>query len=281
MVKRSYSDDRLGERCYISQDVCARIGLETWGDPVEVLYPETGARTILPVWPLREWDPPDSIALDMHSRELLNVETDDEIKVHSPVFDLVKPSSNFFDSFITRLKTAILDFFIGRHRVSLRVSQGFNQDEHRNIGRVSQDLMDVMGIEPGELATIQWKNRTHKLQLLLPPDDEEIESLTIKLPSTERDQIAASIGDAVRTYRNMAYTFKKNMALSIFGVLGVLIGVFTIIDTLDIFGRYGPIVGDGYLFLIVVLTSVLVSIMTVWIMLYSERQAVTISESRR
>lgn len=260
-VKRAFADEHVGRRCYLHPDLFDMLGIDK-GEQVEVFSLETGGRSSLPVW---ESQVPNEgrqiVSVDGHTRRVLDIEVGDQVGVRN--------DSN--DRNLRGLRERLFSFFVNYRETALRVLPGFDRDEHRNIARINRDMMEFLGIEPGDKVKIRWQGDKATVQCLLPPEGENVAPLSIRLPSTERDRVGVSIYDSLELQRDTGYVFKKQIALSTLGVLGVIIGMFGILDSV----RFDPVVsflGTEASVALFVFAVLLVSVVVIWILLYPERQ---------
>ena len=260
---RSYADQFSGEVCYVHPDVRSDIGVDV-GATVEAHHTVTGGRHHLELRELRsDRESTDVVRIDGHSRRVLDVELGETVRLRKPKD--VEPTRRGFE-------TRLLDGLVGRRAVSLRVLPGLDRDEYRNIARINADTMRFLGIESGDIVTIEWKGRTATIRCMDPPEGTSVPPLSILLPSTERDRIDVSIYDACTVYRDVGYVFRKHLSLSTLGVLVVLLGAVQVVDVgaaIEGVSSAGELVA---LTVVAVLTVAAVALATVWLMLYPERQ---------
>lgn len=143
-----------------------------------------------------------------------------------------------------RFAERIGEFFVDYNAMHVRVLPGYNQDERRNTVRLDRKVIEQLGIEPGDRLVISWRDESLTAKCLPPlirdervvtegtdanhllrivdPNDGHPE---IFVPSTERDKVDTSVNDSVEIRRDMKYIFGKNVVVSIFSILAVIVGI--------------------------------------------------------
>lgn len=235
--------------CYLSEQVRAAVDA-TLGDYVEVYNPEHGGRMALRVRPLRATDEADKIRMSGQARNVLQTDTGDEVRVRECVH--AQPAQ-------LRWWERVLTPIVGFRQLDLKVRRGLDRDEHRNVVRISEDLIELLAIDPGDQIMLEW-NGTSTAVRCLSPEYDNLESMEIKVPSTIRDRFDVSIHDALHVRRNTLYILRKQVALSTLGILGVIVGTLQLAIYLDL--------AITTAFLI----SLIMSIVVVWLLLLPERQ---------
>lgn len=255
-----------GSVCYIHEATRRELGVEE-EDVVEVLNPTTGARICLPikvgdnVHYDEEW-----IRLDRNTRKLLGVEADRSDEVSGVQEVSVRVPADLTDRSRTARWWRRATEWLGRRfvdytTVRLRVTYGRDRDEDRNIVRLDPNTMKSLGIDEHDKAVLQWNKRQINARCLEDIEADGTGPLEVRVPSTERDKLEVSVGDCVDVRRNMRYAAGKKMAVSLLGILGVLLGsnqLLLVVDRLDM----APVIG---------LFSVL-SVVIAYFILLPERQ---------
>lgn len=245
-----YSDDVTGyDICYLGAGERDEIGIGV-GEAVEVYNPDTGGRFPLSVRELRQHEPNRKMRMSGQARNVLQRTTGDEVVVRKPVH--ARPASY-------SATEQILNHIVGFRQLGLRVSAGRDRDEHRNAVRLSPDVMELIAVEPGDQVILEWNNQKTSVRCLEPVDD-DLDSMTIKIPSTVRDRLDVSIYDAIHVRRNMGYKFQQQIALSTLGIIGVFVGSIQA----SIYVGLAP----SQMIPMIVLLSILV----VWLLLLPERR---------
>jgi hypothetical protein len=270
------------------------------GDVCELIDPRTGARIQLPIEAYRHKQRnKNTIRLNGITRNLLHVDSKDEGEKNT-IRLRVLTKVNEKDNIINRLKVWIryrlegLNIWIGRRFVDysyshFRVLRGYNRDEGRNVIRMNEDAMKGLGIEENDRVIISWIKEKKKIKrnvrcqsgweedrALEPAEssessDGETESLSIRVPSTERDNLSISVGDSISVRRDMRYQAGKQVALSAFGILGVIVGTNQLINM--IFDQISIAYIGTSIFSILVL-----SVATVWLIMSPIRQKCQVPE---
>lgn len=233
------------------------------GGSVELYNSETGGRIAVTVgFPHSN---PEVVRLDVRSRQALDLTTGDDVGVR--------------DISITRrtafgIKRWLLKRMVDTRQMPFYVQLGPDQDEYRNIVRISVDMMNFLGVEEGQDVTLTWRGQTTKAQCLATEFGDGDPPNTIKVPATKRDEIDVSVHDSVVVERDMWSIFREQMAVSTLGIFGVIIGTLQIAPLLDVqwlVNRLGLVpAGVGTAVLLVV-----VSVFVVWILLMPVRQQCT------
>lgn len=265
---------------YINAEDMASLDSVEPGDDCELINPETGSRIQVPLQTYRHQNyDRDTIRLNGITRKLLEIDSKDE--GDSNTVRLRVPTDDPEES--RGLTSAVADW-VGRHFVDysytqLRVLPGYDRDEGRNVVRMNEDAMEGLGIEEDDRVLIRWKGRVRNVRCQsgwaedqeLEPDEAsessygETESLSVRIPSTERDNLHISVGDSVQVRRDMSYQAGKQVSLSVFGILGVIVGTNQLISML--FEEVTLV------YVLASLLSVLVlSIATIWLILKPVRQ---------
>lgn len=256
---RTYDDEIDYRVCHIPRERMAALDL-TPGTEVEVFNPTTGGRIDVTVG--TPHDDEDLIRIDVRSRQALDLTPGDEIGFRTIELDVDDG---------TQLGERVLHQMVDSREMPFNVRLGPDQDEYRSIVRMTEDMMDFIGVEPGDNVVLEWRDETTRAQCLPTELDEDDPPNTIKVPSTQRDEITVSVHDAVTVERDMGYVFRKQMAVSMLGIFGVVFGALQTLSVLDlqqVLRRVGTVaVASG-----VVLSITLLSILVVWILLMPERQ---------
>ena len=258
------------------------------GDICELINPETGARTQLPIEPYKHKQQDDkTIRLDGITRKLLRVDSKDEGEnntIRMRVLTEFNQEKKNLDRFYTWIGRLFVDYSYSQ----FRVLPGYDRDEGRNVVRVNEDVMKGLGIEENDRIIMSWLKETEKKRnvrcqsgweedMELEPAESsesshgEDESLSIRVPSTERDNLNISVGDSIRVRRDMRYQAGKQVAFSAFGILGVIIGTNQLINM--IYDQISLIYIGTSIFSIIVL-----SVVTVWLIMSPIRQKCRVPE---
>jgi hypothetical protein len=207
--------------------------------------------------------------------------------------------------------TKILSKFVGFKRINAEVRPGYDRDEERGIARVDEETQQLLGISEGDRLVVEWNGLKHPLRCLTPPaespeivanadsnSNSDADSIPdhngslsdrtdtdtrvnttneIYLPTTERRKTYACINDVVDIRRDMSYTAINRITLSVFGIIGVLVGgeplftrLYAWLGTLET-PVPGGVLQDGGL----ALTVLAMSVFIIWLLLWPERQKVT------
>lgn len=276
---------------YITADDMDSLDKLQSGDLCEILNTETGDRIQLPIETYNHKNRRrNTIRLDGITRHLLDIESKDEGDGDGDSVRLrVLPDAGEESSPVERVSDWIdrrLDW-VGRRFVDYSVSNfqvlpGYDRDEGRNVIRMNRDAMKGLGIDENDRVLLSWfneerKRRTVRCQSGWDEDTElepettsessygEGESLSVRVPSTERDDLNISIGDSIRIRRDMRYQAGKQVSLSAFGILGVIVGTNQLINMLFDEPSLQYV-------LISVLSVVVLSVVTVWLIMSPIRQ---------
>lgn len=258
-VYRAYATDTDSHfKCYLHSTVRDDLRVSE-GDFVECYNVETGGRIPLRVASLHDDEDSGKIRMDGHSRRVLQVGLDDQVRV--------RPCVHAFPARMG-LVERLFDPFVGHRQVGLRVVAGRDRDEHRGIVRIDDDMMELLGVSPGDMVTIEWNGQRTSARCLLPEADDHDE-LSVRMPSTVRDKIGVSIYDTAYLRRDMPYVFSKSVALSTFGILGVVLGGLRVSEFVAT--NFGLVLDPVFVLLVIGLVSVLV----IWLILLPERRKCT------
>lgn len=256
---RSYDDEVAYRVCHLSPVLMETLSVAQ-GAEVEVFDPRTGGRIDVEVGDPHHGDE-ETVRIDVRSRQALAIETGDPVGVRSFAFDASERGG---------LSRRCMRWLIDSREMPFNVQLGPDQDEYRNIVRMSEDMMSFLGIEAGDNVVLNWRGTRTKSQCLPMQGDPDPPN-EIEIASTERDVIDVSVHDAVTVERDMWYVFKEQIALSIFGIIGVVVGVVQIIPLVgrttltNLFGNAGSVVATTGVIL-------LFSAVVVWLLLIPERQ---------
>ncbi|MDR5657231.1 hypothetical protein RH831_08560 [Halodesulfurarchaeum sp. HSR-GB] len=232
---------------YISSNDMENMKELEEGDICELVNPENGARLQLPVETYYHKNRNEgTIRLNGSARKLLQVKSKDEgdndsVRLRIPTE--TTPIAGFSHKIYNRIGRWFVDYSYAY----FRVLSGYDRDEGRNLVRLNEDGMKRLGIEENDRVILSWrgddlKRRNVRCQSAweedgaLEPSEStedsfgEDQSLSIRIPSTERDKLNISVGDVIKVRRDMQYQAGKQVALSAFGILGVIIGTNQLIN---------------------------------------------------
>ncbi|MFB6090505.1 MAG: hypothetical protein ABEJ97_05545 [Halobellus sp.] len=256
-VRRETSYAQQQQQGYIDHDVChlhrdffegddVEIDIDP-GEYVEAINQTNGRRIQLRAKEyVQKQFGADDIRLHNDIAALLDVSpvdadgTSHTVKIRSTEALARQPERSLFRRAATRLG----EFFVGYSAMHIRVLPGYDQDERRNTVRVDRTVIEQLGIEPGDRVVISWRDESLTAKCLPPlardervvteaddPDhllrivDRNDGHPEIFIPSTERDKVEMSVNDSVEIRRDMKYTVGKNVVVSIFSILAVVVGV--------------------------------------------------------
>lgn len=268
-----------GAACYIHAADMRSMAALTPGDVCELMNPATGARIRLPVETYQHRNRErGTIRLDGTTRKLLGVESHDEGENNAVQLRILRDGDRGTASRLRALAEWVGRRFVDYSYMHLRVLPGYDRDEGRNIVRMNRDVMERLGIDESDRILIDWEDerRNARCQSGWEADDAlhavgddggagEMESLSVRIPSTERDDLNISVGDSVRVRRDMGYQAGKQVSLSVFGILGVIVGAGQLINM--VFDEVGP----AYV-AVTALSVIALSIPTIWFILRPVRQ---------
>lgn len=267
---------------YITEDDFHNVAALNRGDICELINPETGSRIQLPIESYEHKQRENkTIRLNGITRKLLRVDSKDEGQ-NNTIRMRVLTEVDQGDRKLDRLFTWIGRRFVDYSYSQLRVLPGYDRDEGRNVVRMNEDAMKGLGIEENDRIVMSWLKETEKKRnvrcqsgweedkKLEPAESSESsygeeESLSIRVPSTERDALNISVGDSIRVRRDMRYQAGKQVALSAFGILGVIVGTNQLINM--IFDQISLTYIGTSIFSVLVL-----SVATVWLIMSPIRQ---------
>lgn len=249
------------------------------GDVAELVNPRTGSRIRVPIQTYRHKNyQSGTIRLDGTTRELLNVESKDEGDDNSVRLRVIPDEYDETEQYLRRFSKWIGRKFVDYSYTHLRVLPGYDRDEGRNVVRINQDAMERLGIEDNDRVIIGWGDRFRNVTCQTGWDEDEKlepkstydsygeeESLSIRIPSTERDNLNISVGDSVSVRRDMRYQAGKQVSLSVFGILGVLIGTNQLIN------MFYSSINVQYI-IVSILSIILPSLVAIWLILMPVRQ---------
>ena len=273
---------------YISAEDMVGTDELAGGDVCELINPKTGSRIQLPV---ETYDHKNresgTIRINGITRKLLRVDSKDEgednelrLRIFTEVDEEEGPLDRVSRWFGRRFVDYSYSYF--------RVLPGYDRDEGRNVVRMNEDAMKGLGIEENDRVILSWlreekRQRNVRCQSgwdedkVLEPEEApessygETESLSVRIPSTERDELNISVGDSIQIRRDMRYQAGKQVSLSAFGILGVVVGTGQLINM--IFDQ----ISLAYVVSSVTIVLVL-SVLTVWLVMNPIRQKCRIPE---
>lgn len=269
-----------GFACYVHAADLADLPDLNEGDVAELTNPVTGSRIQLPVEPYEHKHySRDTIRLNGVIRKLLRVHSVDEGANHEVRLRVLEGGNTPASGRLANVANWVGRRFVDYSYTHLRVLPGYDRDEGRNVVRINEDTMEGLGIEENDRALIRWQDEERNVRCqsgwenddTLEPKETaessygEQESLSIRVPSSERDRLDISVGDNVRIRRDMKYQAGKQVSLSVFGILGVIIGTNRLINTL--FDQITP-----FYVLTTVATLTVLSAVTIWFILKPVRQ---------
>lgn len=273
---------------YMTEDKISDVEGLSSGDLCELINPRTGTRMQLPIEPNEHKQREDeTIRLNGITRKLLRVDSKDEGEnntIRLRVLSDVEQTTGHLD----RVSTWIGRRFVDYSYSHFRVLPGYDRDEGRNVIRMNEDAMTGIGIEENDRIVMSWQRDTKRKRNVrcqsgweedkeLEPEASaessygEDESLSVRVPSTERDSLNISVGDSIRVRRDMRYQAGKQVALSAFGILGVIVGTNQLINMIfdEISVAY---IGTS------LLSILLLSVVTVWLIMSPIRQKCRVPE---
>ncbi|MFP8953833.1 hypothetical protein ACLI4Z_12830 [Natrialbaceae archaeon A-arb3/5] len=269
-----------GAACYIHSKDMAELDELRAGDICELINTETSSRIRLPVEVYQHKNyQPGTIRLNGTTRKLLAVDSNDEGDNNTVQLRILNEEHQNGRSTREKVSNWIGRRFVDYSYMHLRVLPGYDRDEGRNIVRMNRDVIERLGIEENDRAYINWKDNRRNVRcqsgwngdssLEADPSSEssygEEESLSVRMPSTERDNLNISVGDSIRIRRDMGYQAGKQVSLSLFGILGVLIGTSQLLNM--IFADF-----DLRYVLATVASATVLSIPIIWFILKPVRQ---------
>ncbi|WP_162524304.1 hypothetical protein [Halobellus captivus] len=256
---RTYDDEIDYRVCHLSECRMEQLGIAT-GSTVELFNPATGGRIDVVVG--APHDDPALVRVDVRSRQAIDIEPGDGVGVRNTGITADANQS---------LSRWIQKFFIDSREMPFNVRLGPDQDEYRNVVRMTEDMMAFLGIDPGDNVVLKWRGKRTKAQCLTTELDDDSPPNTIKMPATERDRIDISVHDAVSVERDMVYVFQEQIARSVFGIIGVVVGALQVIVVTDVSGiveQHGlAFTAAGF-----VLAVAGVSVLVTYLLLTPERQ---------
>ena len=184
----------------------------------------------------------------------------------------------YSDKCASPLPLRICDFLAGGCSMRLSAVRPYKIDDARNIIRLSEDSMTLLGIQETNSVIIRYKNRSCKafamkidsFNLMKETnilDSEDDLDIIVGIPAPLRDKL--DIGDIeteVTIVRDTPFLFRKNLNIQLLSVLGLLLAVFQI--------------GDGHI-LIKSLICVVMLPVIILISLSQERSKVANSKKKR
>lgn len=262
--------------CHVNPTILDQLGIESGGN-VEAFNPETGARMQIVVRAATSLDE-DHVALSTHVRKLLRVqiprETDGDtattqIRLRKPTTD-----GDITGTLWNRVANWVLKHTVDHHEIELRVYPAPNTDENRNIARLNEETMRILGIQDGDKVIVSSPTRQKSLRCLLASEESylikqdvsfeegDVSDRNILLPATEREAVETLVHDVVRVRRDQSYVVGKQIVPSLFSLLGVFIGGTQLLNIVS------PDISQATTLAVLSLSSVAV----VWTVLWPERQ---------
>lgn len=247
------------------------------GENVEVFNPETGARMFIEVRAAPSLDK-SHVALSTYVRKLLQVEvpenTDNESVITQVRLRKRIHSGNVDRTWLGRIKDWILTQAVDYHEIDLRVYPAPNTDENRNVARLNEETMRILGIQDGDKIVVSSPQHRKSLRCLLASEESylikqdvsfqpgDISDRNILLPATEREAINTLVHDVVRVHRDPEYVVGKQVVPSLFSLLGVFIGGTQLLE----------VAAPDLPQVAAILLLSMFGVLAVWIVLWPERQ---------
>jgi len=253
-------DDSIADRvCHLSSNVMKSLSV-TAGQKVELFNPETGGRTDIKLGEPHE-DHDGVFRVDVRTRQALDLEIGNRIGVRTLDFDTGSRRG---------IKYGLLKRLIDSREMPFNVQLGPDQDEYRNIVRITEDMMRFLGIETGDNVVLRWRGKETKSQCL-PIRGSTDPPNTVKMPATERDRIDISVNDAVLVERDMGYVLREQVAVSVIGIIGGVLGVLQVVPLIGT-ERMTAVLGPAGSGVAIIFAVTLLSALIIWLLLIPERQ---------
>lgn len=149
-----------------------------------------------------------------------------------PIFDIVPAKYNML--------YALCNKFVGKCEMKLSAGRPYKIDDSRDIVRLSEDTMTLLGIEETDRVIIKYKNGVCKASAMRIDTFELMKETNILDSETDLDLIVGipaplrqklGIGDIeteVTVARDTVFLFNKRLNIQMLSVLGLLLAVFQI-----------------------------------------------------
>jgi len=224
----AYAKDKNERIVRIHQNKLKELGIKSDNNnTVEVFNLNTGGRLHAK---LKELSPDEAkevnrIRLDAYMRSLLDVEKGDEIGVRKSLFEFHE-----FNTVINKIEK----FFINYNTLILKVSEGEDSDEGKNVVRTNKSNINLLGTEKGDIVDVWWQNKSIQCRILeninkgIDQNNQDI----IYICSSERAYIDLDVYDCVCIRRSPNYILKKNILEPFIGAIITGFGLFLTFDDL-------------------------------------------------
>jgi hypothetical protein len=154
---------------------------------------------------------------------------------------LIKPVK-FIDKRIEQ--SPLLNFFIGKKEMQLRVVRGNEIEDSSDIIKVTRNNLKILGIEETDRIVVSYKGKSLRVRVLAIEnneyqklikinnlDAEEDMDLIVCMPIRVRKQLGIdSLNQTVFLERDMKYLFSKNLYAQLIAVIGLFIAIFRILS---------------------------------------------------
>lgn len=165
----------------------------------------------------------------------------DDSMIPTKAFDLVQIFPQFdIQGYRHSVKMKICDFLAGGCTMRLSAIRPYKIDDARNIVRLSEDTMTLLGIKETDSVIINHKNKSCKAIAMKMDsydlmketniiDSETDLDITVGIPVPLRKQLGISdIETEVSVIRDTPFIIKKNLNIQLLSVLGLILAVFQI-----------------------------------------------------
>lgn len=221
----SYAKDKKEHVVRIHQKKLEELGILSDDSKIEIFNLNDGGRRDIKVKPLEE-EEENRIRMDAYTRTLLCVSLGDDIGVRRGVLDY--PKKHYLPNILSNIKIRIGKFFINYNTLTLKVCEGEDSDEGKNVVRTDKNNIKIIGTEPGDIVDVRWQDKNLKCRILENFDsgNRNIQQEEICICSSERSCINVDKYDCVQVSRDPFHIFKKNIVEPFIGAIITGFGLF-------------------------------------------------------
>jgi len=214
-----YAKDRNERIVRIHQNTLKELGIKSDNNnTVEVFNLDNGGRMHVKALPLEEAEE-NRIRMAVYMRTLLGVTLGDKIGVRKSFFEIYE-----FKRFINKIEKIFINF----NTLLLKVSEGEDSDEGKNVVRTNKNNIDLIGTENRDIVDIRWQDKNIQCRILenFKEGTNQNNQDIIYICSSERAHIDLDVYDCVRLRRYPNHILKKNIVEPFMGAIITCFGLF-------------------------------------------------------
>lgn len=136
------------------------------------------------------------------------------------------------------LRDYLLDLFIGYREIDMIVERPNDADDQNLIGRLSGDMMKVIGVSDNDIICITFGEKEEIVKVLegeshqAEKDAQTNSDMYVGIPAEMRSELGVMPGDIIKVKRNMEHIFIRNFNQQLFAIFGTVLTLITLTDNL-------------------------------------------------